>query len=71
MGLTRYIAPFQGFYVQTSNIGTQDSVNVYHDFDLENTDRPVDCINNVGNYYKNSGQNIILRTTNTGSGKKD
>ncbi len=71
LGLTQYVAPFQGFYVQTSTAGAQNSGNVYHDFDLQNTDRPDACVNNVGNFYKSTGQNIVLRTVHQGSGKKD
>ncbi len=72
LGLSRYIAPFQGFYVQTAVAGAQNSANVFHSFDLENADRPDDCPGGLGNFYKSSGGNeIVLRSTHRGSKKVD
>ena len=71
-GLNRYIAPFQGFYVQTSTAGNQNSGDVFRNFDLQNSDRPATCPGVIGNTYKSSDvQQILVQTKNTRSGKID
>lgn len=72
LGLTQHIAPFQGFYVQTSTVGAQNSGDVFRDFDLANADRPSICTGGLGNFYKSGGsQEIVLQTIHVHSGKKD
>ncbi len=71
LGATRYIAPFQGFYIQTSTAGGQNSGNVYRTFSLTNDDRPDGC-QGTDNFYKTTADDrIIIRTTHQASGKID
>ena len=74
LGATRYIAPLQGYYVQTATAGAQNGGDVFHNFNLTNDDRPNTCENTGGNNFKSSivqKQVIKLRTTHLGSGKMD
>ena len=74
LGATQYIAPLQGFYVQTSTAGVQNGGDVYHNFNLDNDDRPNPCQNTGGNNFKRTlidKKEIKLRTTHLGSGKID
>jgi hypothetical protein len=73
LGTNKYIAPFQGFYVQTSVEGAQNSGNVFHTFELENEDRPNVCSEDSAAFYKvqNDRDLIRLRTTQIASGKQD
>jgi hypothetical protein len=74
LGATRYIAPMQGFYVQTSTAGVQNGGDVFHNFNLDNNDRPDPCQNTGGNNFKSTivdKHEIKLRTTHLGSGKMD
>lgn len=74
LGATRYIAPMQGFYVQTATAGGQGTADVFHSFDLDDGDRPNPCQTAGGNIFKSGlkvqGQ-LKLRTTHGHSGKVD
>jgi hypothetical protein len=72
-GLTPYIAPFQGFYVQTAVEGAAGSGDVLHTFSLTNADRPDACPPNSAPHYKTAADNeqLLLQTTHLSSGKKD
>lgn len=74
LGATQYIAPLQGFYVQTATAGAQASGDVFRNFNLDNGDRPDPCQNGGGNIFKSrivEKQDIKLRTTHLKSGKQD
>ncbi len=74
LGATQYIAPLQGFYVQTATAGAQGSGDVFRNFNLDNDDRPNPCQNGGGNIFKSSiveKKEIKLRTTHLKSGKID
>lgn len=74
LGATQYIAPVQGFYVQTATAGAQNSGDVFRNFNLDNNDRPNPCQNAGGNIFKSSiveKDEIKLRTTHIKSGKID
>ncbi len=72
LGATGYIAPFQGFFIQTSTKGGQNSGNVYRTFSLTNDDRPDGC-QGTNVFYKTatSENRIVIRTKHTQSGKVD
>ncbi len=71
LGLMRYVAPFQGFYVQTSTAGGQGSVNVGRTFTLDDADRPNTCAAGIGNVYKSTDNQLYIRTVHQNSNKKD
>ncbi|MDZ7846700.1 MAG: hypothetical protein U5L96_07990 [Owenweeksia sp.] len=75
LGANQYIAPMQGFYVQTATAGGQNSGDVYHNFQLDNGDRPANCQTGGGSNIFKSSQRISdqlkLRTRHLGSGKID
>lgn len=71
-GANQYIAPFQGFYVQTSTVGPADDSDVFQTFVLEEADRTTTC-QTSGTFFKTENQNDLIRlqTTHNSSGKKD
>lgn len=73
LGANQYIAPMQGFYVQTTVVSAQGGSDVYHNFNLTNADRPNDCAGGSGIFFRTtgSGDKIVLRTTHHSSGKYD
>lgn len=72
-GLTPFIAPFQGFYIQTAVEGGAGSGDVFRSFDLVEADRPDFCPANSAAFYKTASQDnhLLLQTTHLSSGKKD
>ncbi len=73
LGTNQFIAPFQGFYVQTSAVQPQGGNNIFHDFQLTNADRPSVCTEDNSEFFKRQQvDNVIkLRTTHGSSGKID
>lgn len=71
-GANQYIAPYQGFYVQTSTAGPADDSDVFQTFVLEESDRSTTC-QTSGTFFKTENQNDLIRlqTTHNSSGKKD
>ena len=70
LGANQYIAPFQGYYIQTAIAGGQGSGDVNHSFTLSNSDRTTTC-QTSGNFFKTTPDHIKIRTTHLGSGKVD
>lgn len=69
---TQYIAPFQGFFIQTAVAGGQNSGDVFRSFSLESSDQPDGCQSGSGNFFKTTSDEVIrIKTTHTGSGKVD
>ncbi len=71
-GANQYIAPYQGFYVQTSTAGAANSGDVFQTFVLEEGDRTTTC-QTSGTFFKTENQDDLIRiqTTHNQSGKKD
>ncbi len=72
LGATRYIAPLQGFFVQTLTAGGQGSGNTLYNLTFANTDRPDACKTDSSVFFKTTASNrIILQTRHLKSGKID
>ncbi|MEQ9262578.1 MAG: Calx-beta domain-containing protein [Owenweeksia sp.] len=73
LNATRYIAPLQGFFVQTATVGSQNSGDVLHNLSLTNANRPDACKSDSSSFFKTTAaaERIVLQTRHTANGKID
>lgn len=71
-GANQYIAPYQGFYIQTSTAGAANSGDVFQTFVLEESDRTSTC-QTSGSFFKSENQSPLIRIQSSHklSGKRD